>query len=85
MIQTATLGFIALMGLLTAGVPIYLALIGIAAGLLLVEGASVAGIGQAILDQMNSESLMAVPFFVLAAAFIRGGGIAKALIDVSAA
>jgi C4-dicarboxylate transporter DctM subunit len=85
MIQTATLGFVAMLVLLTAGVPIYLSLIGAAAGLLLLEGASVAGIGQAILDQMNSESLMAVPFFVLAAAFIRGGGIARALIDVSAA
>jgi len=35
MIQTATLGFVALMALLTAGVPIYLALIGIAGSLAL--------------------------------------------------
>lgn len=85
MILTAVLGFLALLVLLAAGVPIYLALIGVAAGLLLLEGVSVAGIGQAILDQMNSEALMAVPFFVLAAAFIRGGGIARALIEVAAA
>lgn len=85
MIQIATLSLVALLGLLVAGVPIYLVLIGVAAAMLLLEGASVAGISQAILDSMNSESLMAVPFFVLAAAFIRGGGIAKALIEVAAA
>lgn len=85
MIHTAALGFMALLALLATGVPIYLALIGVAAGLLLVMGVSVAGIGQAILDQMNSESLMAVPFFVLAATFIRGGGIARALIEAAAA
>jgi C4-dicarboxylate transporter DctM subunit len=78
----AGLGFLLLLAI---GVPIYVALIGVAAVLTLGDGGTVAGLGQRILDKMNSATLMAIPFFVIAAGFIRGGGMAKALIDMSAA
>lgn len=78
------LGSLSLLLLLAIGVPIYLVLLGIAIVLLMLEGGSVAGIGQDILDHMNSATLMAIPFFVIAAGFIQGGGIARALIDMAA-
>jgi C4-dicarboxylate transporter DctM subunit len=71
----------ALLVLLALGVPIYVVLIGLAALLLLHEGGSAAGIAQDVLDHMNSATLMAVPFFVLAAGFVQGGGIARSLLD----
>lgn len=79
----AALGSVALVALLALGVPIYIVLIGVAALLLLAEGGSIGGIGQDILDHMNSATLIAVPFFVIAAGFIQGGGIARALIDMA--
>lgn len=85
MTMVAILGFLALIALLAAGVPIYVALIGVATALILLVGGSVAGIGQHLLDHLNSPTLMAVPFFVMAAALMQGGGVAKALIDLSAA
>src|SRR5690606_31480349 len=59
------------------------ALIVVPAGLILHGGGSIAGIGQHILDDLNSPTLIAVPFFVMAAVFMQGGGVAKALIDVA--
>jgi C4-dicarboxylate transporter DctM subunit len=79
----ALVGLLSFLLLLAIGIPIYVALIGVASLLLLAEGGSVAGIGQSILDNMNSATLMAVPFFVLAAGFIQGGGVARALIDMA--
>lgn len=79
----ALVGFVSFVVLLAIGIPIYVALIGVASLLLLIGGSSVAGIGQSILDNMNSATLMAVPFFVLAAGFIQGGGVARALIDMA--
>ncbi|GAB4576580.1 MAG: TRAP transporter large permease subunit [Roseibium sp.] len=69
----------ALIVLLAIGTPIYLVLIGTATVLLLVEGKSVAGLGQHILDHLNSPILVSVPFFLLAAVLMRGGGIARIL------
>jgi C4-dicarboxylate transporter DctM subunit len=80
----ATIGGTALLVALALGVPIYVVLAGIAIVLLMMEGGSIGGIGQDILDHMNSATLIAVPFFVVAAGFIQGGGIAKALIDMAA-
>jgi C4-dicarboxylate transporter DctM subunit len=67
------------------GMPIYLVLGATAGVLFLVEGQSLIGIAQKMLDEMNSTTLLAVPFFVMAAAFMQHGGIAKALVDVAAA
>jgi len=83
MSTAALLGLAGLFVLLAAGLPIYIVLTGLAILLLLFDGASVGGIGQDILDHMNSATLMAVPFFVIAAGFIQGGGIARALIDMA--
>ncbi len=70
--------------LLALGVPIYLVLTAVAASLLLFhEGLSYAGLGQHVLDHLNSPTLVAVPFFLLAAVFMRGGGIAKSLFDAA--
>ena len=69
--------------LLALGVPIYLVLIASAASFLVLGGGSVAGIGQHVLDQLNSPALVSVPFFLLAAVLMRGGGVAKALFDAA--
>ena len=69
--------------LLALGVPIYLVLTASAASFLLLGGGSVAGIGQHVLDQLNSPALVSLPFFLLAAVLMRGGGVAKALFDAA--
>lgn len=81
MVTAGLLGLLALFVLLALGVPIFAALMGVSAGLLLLEGKSLAGLGQHVLDHLNSLTLMAVPFFVLAAVLMKGGGIARALFD----
>jgi C4-dicarboxylate transporter, DctM subunit len=85
MTATAVIAGIGFLLLLAIGVPIYVSLIGVASVLTLLDGGTLAGIGQRVLDKMNSATLMAVPFFVIAAGFIRGGGMARALINMSAA
>jgi len=50
-----------------------------------VSGEPLIGVAQVIIDQLNSPTLMSLPLFVMAAAFMRQGGVAKALVDVSAA
>jgi len=84
MIVQAILGLAGLFGLLIVGVPIFIALAAVAIVLLLVEGNSIAGLGQHLLDHLNSPTLMAIPFFVMAAMFMKGGGIAEALFDWAA-
>ncbi len=73
------IALVALIILLAIGTPIYLVLIGTASVLLLIEGKSVPGLGQHILDHLNSPILVSVPFFLLAAVLMRGGGIARVL------
>ncbi len=71
--------------LLGMGLPIYLVL-GTTAGVMFAaEGKPLVGIAQKMLDEMNSTTLLAVPFFVMAASFMQRGGIARALVDVAAA
>ena len=77
------LGLIAVCGLLMIGTPIYLVLGTVAIALLMGEGYSMAGFGQDVLDHLNSPVLIAVPFFLLAAVTMRGGGIAKVLFDAA--
>ena len=38
-----------------------------------------------MIDQLNSTTLMSLPLFVMAAAFMRRGGVAQALVDLSTA
>ena len=72
-------------GLLAAGMPIFLVLGACAAVLYIVSGEPLIGVAQVIIDHLNSSTLMSLPLFVMAAAFMRQGGVAKALVDVSAA
>jgi C4-dicarboxylate transporter DctM subunit len=71
--------------LLGMGLPIWLVL-GVSAGAMFaIDGRPLVGIAQKMLDELNSTTLLAVPFFVMAASFMQRGGIAKALVDVAAA
>ena len=70
---------------LLAGMPIFLVLGLCAAVLYLVSGQPMIGVAQVIIDHLNSPTLMSLPLFVMAATFMRQGGVAKALVDVSAA
>ncbi len=70
-------------GLLSAGMPIFLVLGTCAAILYFVTGQPLVGVAQLVIDQLNSTTLMALPLFVMAAAFMRFGGVAKALVDLA--
>jgi C4-dicarboxylate transporter DctM subunit len=72
-------------GLLAAGMPIFLVLGTCAAILYFVSGEPLIGVAQVMIDHLNSSTLMALPLFVMAAAFMRRGGVAQALVDVSSA
>ena len=72
-------------GLLAAGMPIFLVLGSCAAVLFYVSDQPLIGVAQKIIDELNSPTLMALPLFVMAAAFMRRGGVAKALVDVAIA
>src|ERR1700724_4564161 len=72
-------------GLLAVGMPIFLVLGLCAAVLYLVSGEPLIGVTQGVIDHLNSTTLMALPLFVMAAAFMRSGGVAKALVDVATA
>jgi C4-dicarboxylate transporter, DctM subunit len=81
-----TAGFLLLFfGLLAAGMPIFLVLGACAAVLYWVSGQPMVGLAQNMIDQLNSTTLMSLPLFVMAAAFMRRGGVAQALVDLSAA
>ena len=81
-----TAGFLVMFfGLLAAGMPIFLVLGACAAILFFVSGQPMVGVAQNMIDQLNSTTLMALPLFVMAAAFMRRGGVAQALVDLSTA
>lgn len=81
-----TAGFLVLFfGLLAAGMPIFLVLGACAAVLYFVSGQPIVGLAQNMIDQLNSTTLMSLPLFVMAAAFMRRGGVAQALVDLAAA
>jgi len=71
----ATLLFLAaFFGLLSCGMPIFLVLGILAAGLFFLSGQPLVGVAQVVVDHLNSQSLMSLPLFVMAAAFMRRGG-----------
>jgi TRAP-type C4-dicarboxylate transport system permease large subunit len=43
------------------------------------------GLAQNMIDQLNSTTLMSLSLFVMAAAFMRRGGVARALVDLASA
>ncbi len=69
-------------GMLAIGMPIYLVLGSVAFLMYALNGDPLVGVVQKMLDGLNSETLLAVPFFVMAASFMQKGGVAKAMIDL---
>ena len=85
MASVIVLGLVAVLLLLALGIPIYLVLMGVASILLLAEGRTVAGLGQHVLDHLQSPILISVPFFILSAVLMQGGGLARVLFDAALA
>jgi len=82
--MTVTLSIFMFLGLLVIGLPVFMAL-GITSLLLFSIGAEpVIGFATQILNDINSGTLLAVPFFVMAAVFMERGGIALALVEFAA-
>ena len=67
--------------LLAAGMPIFLVLGVLSLILFWLEGDPLIGFSQLFIDHLNSQTLISIPFFVMAATFMQRGGIAKALVD----
>lgn len=77
--------FIALfLGLLTLGIPIYLAM-GVTGAAMFGSQGALLSFAQKLIDELNSTTLLAVPYFVIAATFMERGGVARALIDAAEA
>lgn len=70
--------------LLVIGAPIYLTL-GASAAVMFAAHDSLLPFAQKLIDEMNSVTLLAVPYFVIAATFMERGGVARALIDAASA
>jgi C4-dicarboxylate transporter DctM subunit len=70
--------------LLVLGAPIYLTM-GVTSGLVFASEGSLVPLAQKIIDELNSPTLLAVPYFVIAATFMERGGVAKALINAATA
>src|SRR4249919_2596967 len=79
-------GFLTLFtALLASGMPVFLVL-GLCAGAMFwASGQPLVGAAQLIINELNSPTLMALPLFVMAATFMRFGGIANALVNLAAA
>src|SRR5262249_14874908 len=85
-LASAMAGFLTLfVALIGAGMPVFLVL-GICAGAVFTaSGQPLVGVAQLLINELNSPTLMALPLFVMAAAFMRFGGIANALVNLAAA
>ncbi len=81
----AALFFVMFFGLLASGMPIFLVLGACAAVLYIFSDQPLIGAAQVVIDSLNSSTLMSLPLFVMAAAFMRQGGVAKALVDLCTA
>ncbi len=79
------IGLVAVLLFLALGIPIYLVLMGVASTLLVSDGRTVAGLGQHVLDHLQSPILISVPFFILSAVLMQGGGLARVLFDAALA
>src|SRR5262245_54987949 len=77
-----SLFFLMFFGLLAAGMPIFLVLGVCAAALFFISGQPLIGITQVVIESLISTTLMSLPLFVIAAAFMRQSGVAKGLVDL---
>lgn len=83
--MSSYIAFALLLFFLLMGLPIYLALGFLALLLFWHDGVPMVALPQLIVDNLNSETLLAVPLFVMAATFMQKGGVAGALIDCAQA
>ena len=72
------------LALLLLGIPIYLTM-GVTGALMFGADGSLMPFAQKIIDELNSSTLVAVPYFVIAATFMERGGVARALLDAAQA
>ncbi|GGG37362.1 C4-dicarboxylate ABC transporter permease [Caldovatus sediminis] len=82
--MTAAVG-VAFVALLVLGVPIWLVLGISATALFALEAQPLVGLAQKVMDELNSATLLAVPYFVAAAVFMERGNVARALIGAAEA
>ncbi|MCR8725785.1 TRAP transporter large permease [Frigidibacter sp. ROC022] len=75
--------FAGLLALLFLGIPIFAALGGLSLVLLWTGNTPGISVAQVAIDKLNGETILAVPFFVIAAQFMERGGIAKSLIEMA--
>ena len=78
-----TILVISMLFLLLAGTSVYLALGVVSLVANVADSHSVAGMVQLILDRLNSATLVAIPFFVIAATFMQRSRAAHALIQAA--
>ena len=83
--MSSYIAFGLLLFFLLMGLPIYLALGFLALLLFWHDGVPLVALPQLLVDNLNSETLLAVPLFVMAATFMQKGGVAGALIDCAQA
>ena len=69
--------------LLLVGTSVYLALGVVSLAAFVTDGHAIPGLAQLILDRMNSGTLVAIPFFVVAATFMQKSRAAHALIQAA--
>ncbi len=77
--------FATLLLLLFIGLPIFVALGGLSMFLLISGHTPGISTAQVVIDKLNGQTILAVPFFVIAAQFMERGGIAKSLIAMAEA
>lgn len=80
----AAVAILIFFALLVIGTPIYLTL-GASAAVMFAAAGSLLPFAQKLIDELNSVTLLAVPYFVIAATFMERGGVARALIDAASA
>jgi C4-dicarboxylate transporter, DctM subunit len=81
----AAVFFATFFGLLASGLPIFIVLGLCAAILFALSSQNLVGVAQLIVDHLNSPTLMSLPLFVMAATFMRVGGVARALVNLAIA
>ncbi len=78
--MAAAVFILSFFGLLALGTPIFVVLGFSAMAALLIEGEPLIGMAQGIADALNSSTIMAIPFFVIAATLMQEGGVSRSLI-----
>lgn len=75
--------FISLLVLMFVGVPIAIALGASSMVVLSYQGMPFVTVAQSVFESLDSFSLMAIPFFILAGNLMQSGGIAKRLVNLA--